>query len=337
MNDNFGPLISIIVPVYNSEKYLCRCIQSIQKQNYSNIEIIMVDDGSTDESGKICDELAAKDARIKVIHKKNGGQASARNQGISIARGDLIGFVDNDDVIEPNMFEVLYNNKIKNNVRISAIIADWVYGDKVLCHSEQFETRLYTGKELLLNMLYKENLISSSVWDKLFDRDLFNDVEFPEGCEYEDYWVLSQILPKVNEIYIETIPLYHWFQYETSQSKGGFHEKSRTYIEIPKRIVKSYNDNNFDSSLVNAAKNFLLLGYIKFFGKIFTSRVLLKETLLVKKYQRELKELVVVNDDQRVKKNVMIKCRVLSSPLIYLYSAVWEIHYKRQQNRIHYA
>ena len=103
------PLISVIVPIYKVEKYLSKCIESIIAQEYSNIEIILVDDGSPDNCGKICNDYAIKDNRIKVIHKENGGLSSARNAGIDIAQGEYIGFVDSDDTIEPYMYEKLYN------------------------------------------------------------------------------------------------------------------------------------------------------------------------------------------------------------------------------------
>ena len=109
-------LISVIVPVYNVEDYLDRCIESIINQTYKNLEIILVDDGSTDSSGKKCDEYALRDGRIKVFHKENGGVSSARNMGLDIATGDYIGFVDSDDLLEHNMYEMLLNNAEKHNV-----------------------------------------------------------------------------------------------------------------------------------------------------------------------------------------------------------------------------
>lgn len=336
MKEKCEPLISIIVPVYNANKYLLRCIQSIQKQTYTNIEIILIDDGSTDGSEKICDDLAKRDKRIIIFHQENGGQASARNKGLLLAHGDLIGFVDNDDVIEPNMYEILYKNKVKENVKISGVVANWVYGSRIECPSKKYESRQYTGEELLLNMFYKESLISSSVWDKLFDRDLFDDIKFPEGCEYEDYWVLSQILLKVDKVYIETTPLYQWYQYESSHSKIGFHKRSNTYIEIPKKIVQTYIDNSANISIINAAKNFLFLGYIKFFGKVFLSNALKERKILVQKYQKELKVLVKNNHNKKVKKTVIIKSWIITSPLIYIYAVVWNFHNRMQMKYVNH-
>ena len=113
-------LISVIVPVYNVEDYLDRCINSIINQTYKNLEIILVDDGSTDSSGRKCDDFALKDDRIKVLHKENGGVSSARNAGLDVATGDYIGFVDSDDTIESNMYELLFNNAIEYHTKVSS-------------------------------------------------------------------------------------------------------------------------------------------------------------------------------------------------------------------------
>ena len=125
-------LISIIVPIYNVEKYLKKCIDSIINQTYKNLEIILVDDGSPDNCGKICDEYAKKDNRIKVIHKENGGVSSARNVGVENATGEYIGFVDSDDYIEKDMYEVLINNLKKENADISIISNYEVYKNKII-------------------------------------------------------------------------------------------------------------------------------------------------------------------------------------------------------------
>lgn len=322
------PLISIIVPVYNSRKFLKRCVKSIQNQTYKNIEIILIDDGSTDSSGELCEQLASYDSRIVVRHKINGGQSSARNLGLDIAKGKLIGFVDNDDVIEPDMFERLYQNMIRERVKISGIVADWVYEDKTIFEGDKYQTRIYSGHELLKNIFYRENLISSSVWDKLFERELFSNVRFPDGCEFEDIWVLSQILLSNPDVYIEMKPLYHWYQYNFSRSKSGFNDKSRTYVDVPKRIVKSYKSQNADQALIWAATYFLILGYIKFFGKVFASNYW-KDKKLIKQYQRELKELIRCSYSKKLKKSVLMKCFLLSGPFVRVYCFLWRIKNRR--------
>ena len=324
MTEQCKPLISIIVPVYNSRNFLHRCIKSIQNQTYENIEIILIDDGSTDSSGELCEKFASEDSRIIVRHKTNGGQSSARNLGLDIAKGKLIGFVDNDDVIEPDMFERLYHNMIREKVKISGIVADWVYENTTTFEGDKYQSRIYAGHELLINIFYRENLISSSVWDKLFERELFFNVRFPEGCEFEDIWVLSQIFLNNPDVYIEMKPLYHWYQYNFSRSKSGFNDKSRTYEDVPKKIVESYKSQNVDQALIEAATYFLLLGYIKFFGKVFASNYW-KDKELIKQYQRELKELVRRSHNKKIKGTVLIKCRLLSGSFIRVYCFLWRI------------
>lgn len=327
------PMISIIVPVYNAEKYLGRCVESIRQQTYPNIEILLVDDGSTDGSGLLCDRMAAEDPRIRVFHQKNRGQAAARNTGLFHARGALIGFADNDDVLEHNMYEVMYHNKVRENACISGVIADWIYEKTVECPGKRYQSRIYSGEELMENMLLKKGLIYSSVWDKLFDRELFHNVEFPEGCEFEDYWVLSRILPQTERIYVDTVPLYHWFQYKTSRSKGGYDDKSKTYIDIPRKILDSYIKMGADEKLIRASGHFLVLGYIKYFGKVFMSDALKKERATVAVYQKELRILLRNSRYYKVSLPVFLKAWLLSGKWISVYSVMWKMHKSRKDGQ----
>ena len=175
--------ISVIVPVYNVEKYLSKCIDSILSQTYKNLEIILVDDGSPDSSPKICDKYKERDNRIKVIHKKNGGLASARNAGMDIATGKYIGFVDSDDMIAEDMYEVLLENMIKSNAEIA------------VCYKTDILENLQTGKgiveELNKTQALKKMVLGiefgSHACDKLFKREiLVSDIRFPEGKTYEE-------------------------------------------------------------------------------------------------------------------------------------------------------
>ena len=171
--------VSIIVPVYNTEKYLEKCISSILKQTLYDIEIICVDDGSTDESAQILDELARKDTRIIVIHKENGGSVSARNAGVDIAKGKYIGFVDSDDWIEPEMYEQLYALAEMHNVDL-VTSGYYLEGNYTTIHIDKVKQGLYVGKEyeeLLNHVIYKldekETGIRGSLWCKLFVKDKY--------------------------------------------------------------------------------------------------------------------------------------------------------------------
>lgn len=317
--------ISIIIPVYNSSNYLRRCIESVLNQTYKDIEVVLIDDGSTDGSSEICEQFSIIDKRVIVVHKTNGGQASARNLGLKIASGDYIGFVDNDDVIEPNMYEVLLNACETKGLQVCGIVADWIYKDYVVNHFENYESRFYTSEELLINMLGKKNLISSSVWDKLFDKTLFDDIHFPDGCEYEDYLVMVNVLKKVTGIYIDVTPLYHWYQYESSQSKKGFHVRSKTYVDVAKKIKIDLAESVASESICEAADNFVAISYIKFFGKVFMSSSYHKEKEIVHYYKKELqKDLPSFVRCKSIKFTTKIKCIVLSSVLCELYGYIWK-------------
>lgn len=251
-------LISVIIPVYNSEKYLERCLQSILQQTHTNLEIILVDDGSFDKSGQICDRFGQKDSRIKVIHKKNGGQAQARNRGLDIAQGEYIGFMDNDDVIEPEMFETLLENALRQDAQISGCSTMQVYSNgNQLNKFIQMESGLKQGKELILNILYQNQFSWGTVWNKIFHKDLKADLYFQEGKELEDYGVMLRLFNKVDRIYFEQIPMYHWYQYSSSQSKRGFHKNSLTCLETIDSLREYFiKETSQDTEISNALDYF---------------------------------------------------------------------------------
>lgn len=194
-----NPLVSIIVPVYNVEKYLKKCVQSIINQTYKNLEIILVDDGSSDNSGKICDEFAQKDNRIKVIHKINGGQADARNKALDIMNGEWVSFVDSDDFIDKFHIENLYLQAIKNNSDIC------VCGFKIV--NEDYKTirsiKVKFNDSLNGNLAFKYSLnskIDPSFWNKIFKSSLFKSARFVKGIYYEDRELIHRIFYKADRV-----------------------------------------------------------------------------------------------------------------------------------------
>lgn len=169
------PLISIIVPVYKVEKYLRRCLDSIAAQTYINLEVILVDDGSPDGCGKICDEYAAKDARFRVIHQKNGGLSAARNTGLDACMGNYVMFIDSDDYIAANMCEVLYKNAVQNDAQIVVCGFTFVFeGNKPAIPVCPPQT-VMSGKDATIQCMGpSSNLYSVAVWNKLYKRRLFD-------------------------------------------------------------------------------------------------------------------------------------------------------------------
>lgn len=190
-------LISVILPVYNVEKYLKQCVESIQAQTYSNLEIILVDDGSTDNSGKICDELANKDARIRVIHKVNGGTAVARNAGVDAANGEYVGFVDSDDYIYPDMYRRLYESIKKYDTRLAICNGVNFYEEDHLT-----EKIIVSNRELCTDGL-RGMSISIAAWNacynKLYHRELFATLRFRNKAS-EDGFLMADLTGIVEKV-----------------------------------------------------------------------------------------------------------------------------------------
>ena len=192
------PLISVIVPVYNVELYIRKCIESILSQTYRNLEIILVDDGSKDRCGEICDEYALKDNRIRVIHKENGGLSDARNVGIDASRGEYIGFVDSDDWIVPDMYEYLYRGLIENNADISVCEYYNVWRSKAQA-TYRPSTRIFSGSSCLWALLRLK--VGNYAWNKLYKRNLWEDgIRYPVGKLYEDVRTTYRIFQKVSVV-----------------------------------------------------------------------------------------------------------------------------------------
>lgn len=191
---NINPLISIIVPVYKVEQYLDRCVESIVKQTYKNLEIILVDDGSPDNCPKMCDAWAEKDERVRVIHKPNGGLSDARNAGMAVATGELMGFVDSDDYISEDMYQTLYENMVANHSDISACGVEMVW-DGI----EKSNILTPLGNHLLDNMeamraTLTESFIKQPVWYKLYKTQQIKDIKFPVGKYHEDiFWTYKAV------------------------------------------------------------------------------------------------------------------------------------------------
>lgn len=200
------PLISIIVPVYQVKEYLTQCIESILNQTYSTLEIILVDDGSSDGSVEICDQYARRDQRIQVIHKENGGLSSARNAGLKQARGDFIGFIDSDDWIEPQMYEMLYNAiSDKGDIAVCNYFYDDIGREYEACNRNSFMVDSYQALELLI-----ADEIPNYAWNKLYRRNLFQGLNFPEGRYYEDVAIMYLLFERANYVSFLGKALYHY-------------------------------------------------------------------------------------------------------------------------------
>lgn len=228
--------ISVIVAIYNVEKYLNKCIDSILNQTFKNLEIILIDDGSTDSCPKICDEYLKKDSRIKVIHKKNGGLSDARNTGIKLATGDYIGFVDGDDYVKNSLYETLYNACVNNNCEIAVCGLIRKYSDREV-FSQTNQEIIFDKNEAFENLILG-NYFHDYAVDKLYKKDLFNGIEYPVGKIYEDVYTTYKLLYKANRVIYLDVPLYYYVQRNDSILRKWFDKKQFDQLDALNEIRK---------------------------------------------------------------------------------------------------
>lgn len=260
-------IISVIIPIYNVEKYLDKCIRSVVEQTYKNLEIILVDDGSPDQCGTICDKWAEKDKRIRVIHKTNGGLSDARNAGLNAAIGSYIGFVDGDDYIHPQMYQKLYE-KLKE---YSADLAICGY-DKVDEHSDgiirnvRLPSEGLIGKtDAIMNICYKGTFVV--VWNKLYKRKLFNDLRFIYGKVSEDLFIMYELFHKCARIVSVSENYYYYVQTPNSIMRR---EKTVSHLDVVEgyyRMLLFCQSNNYPD-LLQIISARMIAKYIEYKEKI---------------------------------------------------------------------
>lgn len=237
-------LISIIVPVYKVEKYLEKCVKSILKQTYTNLEIILVDDGSPDKCGQLCDELSKIDGRIIVFHKENGGLSDARNYGVERANGEYIGFVDSDDYIHESMYEELYKAIKKSRTAIAECGVTRVYKNILRPHYEGEDYFLVLDREGYLKEYLENKRLYGSAWCKLIHKDLAKKIEFPTGKIYEDAFYTLELLKTIDKYTLISGNYYYYYIRENSITTRPFSSKDMDYIEIMNQI-QDYTLSNF--------------------------------------------------------------------------------------------
>jgi glycosyltransferase involved in cell wall biosynthesis len=208
-------IISVIVPVYNVEAYLPKCLNSILKQKFVDFELILVDDGSTDSSGKICDDFALLDQRIKVIRQKNGGLSNARNSGINIAIGKYFSFIDSDDWIDENMFFEMYNQAIQNEADIVIAGHYSVELDGTIVDNTKLNKQRLLNRVEATSLILGDEEIYSFAWDKLYKSDLFESIRYPDGRVFEDTATTYKLFNKA-EIFVQmNQPFYYYLRRES--------------------------------------------------------------------------------------------------------------------------
>lgn len=265
------PIISVIVPVYKVEPYLHKCVDSILDQTYKNLEVILVDDGSPDNCGAICDAYASQDNRVKVIHKENGGLSSARNAGLDMMNGAYVGFVDSDDWIEPQMYEVLLDLMLHYDAQMAlGGVADEVLCDETVRTVKTSDYGHTPFAEDSISAIKRFFQGSWAAWDKLYQAELFKELRFPLGEINEDEAIAVHLLDRSHRVCYTNEVFYHYLRRPESITTVSFHPRKLAwvrhcwdnlrYVETTHPELVPYAAARYQGSLLWALRELSILG-----------------------------------------------------------------------------
>lgn len=279
--------ISAIIPVYNVEDYIDKCIESLLLQSLDNFEILLIDDGSTDNSGMICDSYANKYENIKVFHKENGGLSSARNYGLEKAKGEFISFIDSDDWIHKDMYLELYNAAIKNKADIAQCRYLKVFNEDIEINTNINRKIEVFNNIAALNNFYNDKYKETVVcWNKIYRKKLFNDIKFPVGKIHEDEFTTHKLIYKAKKIVYLKDELYYYRQREGSIMRSGFNIKELSLLEAFKEqsiFMKNINNEELYYRSLNRYLIGLRLKYYQCQNSLKNNRKILEQ--IKKEYQ----------------------------------------------------
>lgn len=280
------PIISVVIPVYQVEKFLNRCLDSVINQTYENIEIILIDDGSYDNSPIICDEYALKDKRVKVVHQSNKGLSVARNLGLKIMKGDYVTFVDSDDYVEKDYIEYLYYLIKKYKTKFSCCASRAVYESGTIITQETHEEMKLNKKDAFERMLYQENFTVAS-WGKLYKKELFKGIKFPEGKIHEDALTTYKLIDKCDFIALGLECKYNYMIRANSILTGEFSKDKLELIPAYEHMC-NFILNEYPS-LENAATRGIV------YSNFSTLRQMVYSKPRLKDMEREIRHTILKN------------------------------------------
>lgn len=313
-------LISVVVPVYNVERYLDECIKSIINQTYRNLEIILVDDGSTDGSGEICDEYVRRDNRIIAFHKENGGLSSARNYGIKKSTGKYVSFIDSDDYISIYMLEYLHEAIINSNSKIACCDFKKVFDNQTINNLKADNKYEILDFDNCMKMLFSYNHYRYIACNKLFDKNLFNNIKFPENRYYEDIWPIYNIFKRVDHVVYIRQYLYFYRCHRNSITQSNFSRKDYDLIHflnlVKRDCIKNYNNLYGDFIIA------YIYYYLSFINKaILTKSKCIKSRKYLKKYIKKYWKNILNSKDTPFAR----KCQVIIYGISFdLYSLIYK-------------
>lgn len=311
-------LISIIVPVYNVEKYIDKCINSLINQSYCNIEIILIDDGSTDSSYEKCINFSDKDNRIKLYHKENEGVSSARNLGLKYASGNYISFVDSDDFIEKNMYEAMYNIIIEKNADVAICNYNKIKGKDIKEKKCEFSSDKIKGTEVL-NKIYNYKTMGV-LWNKLFKRQIIK-CTFREDIHFcEDVLFLTEIFKSDCDIAVLSECYYNYIENSDSVCNSSFSDKKYSIVEACKQIYAIMENNRIHKS----ALYFIITKFIYAYINIYISDNLTDKEIKLKQLIEILKRYLFKSDV-----SLNLKARIL---LAFMFPKSYLKYRRRKKN-----
>lgn len=234
--DTYSDLISVVLPVYNVSDYLDKCILSVLEQTYSNLEIILIDDGSTDDSGSKCDYYLSVDSRVKVFHKKNGGLSDARNFGISKATGKYITCIDSDDYVDTDYIEYLYRLVISSETKMSICQHRVLVNDKLYVDYGKKGDEILLTKDCIERMLYHD-VIDTSAWGKLYLSSLFDEVQYPKGKIFEDIATTYRLMLQCDKVAVGYESKYNYIMRNNSIVNGAFKVSKLDLLEMTDKMA----------------------------------------------------------------------------------------------------
>lgn len=279
--------VSIIVPVYNSQKYISECINSIKKQKFEDWELILINDGSTDLSREICEEFTKEDQRIRLINQPNRGVSNARNRGIEESKGDFLFFVDSDDYIHPSLLELLYKEALVNNADIVRF-GFKVTNDRNLNSKPLDKIEIFEGKDDVGLFFLKKRI--ESVWSSLYSKKIIGDNRFSSLKTSEDLEFNNRVYGQAEKVIYNRSKLYYYYYNEESLSKGEYNDNKLSYIQVRKHILEEYILEQ-KKKHISISKSLLVRAYMASLLRITRYGISEKmnEKQIVKEYRKYLR------------------------------------------------
>lgn len=280
-------LISIIVPIYNVGRYLERCLKSILQQTYTCFEVILIDDGSTDESGDICDDYQTKDSRIRVIHKENKGVSDTRNVGLQNVTGDYICFVDPDDVVAPNFLEELYRLCTDNDADVSMVRYKTFTDNVTFKEATEKNIEILSARDVLWRQFGADYVNYIVLWNKMYKASLFENIVFPDVRQSEDEAVLYRIFYKAEKVVVSHEVLYGYFMRLSSLTKAPFSEKKLDFLLVAKERIDFFAEKK-ETALMEAYQYVYAVSLMAY---VYRVRKDLKDKVFARELRKEYKKL----------------------------------------------